>query len=125
VKQETLDWLADHPFYTRRFAFFVGRRCRESTIKAVADDVASGLGHGQGADVQYMKEQLPARRHAGSAVIGIDEVSIGKGHQYASSSAICCGVEHLGSAEPDEPKRISMASLRGSDPANAGEFIWR
>ena len=34
-----------------------------------------------------------------------------------------CGVEPSGSAEPDEPKRISMASLRGSDPANAGESI--
>ena len=25
VKQETLDWLTGNPFYTKRFAFFVGR----------------------------------------------------------------------------------------------------
>ena len=25
VKQETLSWLADNPFYTKRFAFYVGR----------------------------------------------------------------------------------------------------
>jgi len=39
VKQEKLDWLADNPFYTKRFAFFVGRRCRSSTIKDVAKEL--------------------------------------------------------------------------------------
>ena len=38
VKQERLEWLADHPFYTKRFAFFVGRRCRAMTIKDVAQE---------------------------------------------------------------------------------------
>ena len=38
VKQETLDWLADNPFHTKRFAFFVGRRCRTMTIKDVAEE---------------------------------------------------------------------------------------
>ena len=38
VKQEKLDWLADHPFYTKRFAYFVGRRCRASTIQDVAKE---------------------------------------------------------------------------------------
>ena len=38
VKQEKLDWLADNPFYTTRFAFFVGRRCRTMTIKDVAEE---------------------------------------------------------------------------------------
>jgi len=39
VKQETLPWLADNPFYTNRFAFFVGRRCRTATIRDVAREV--------------------------------------------------------------------------------------
>ena len=30
VKREQLDWLADNPLYTKRFAFYVGRRCRET-----------------------------------------------------------------------------------------------
>ena len=34
-----MDWLANNPFYTKRFAFFVGRRCRDCTIKAVAEDL--------------------------------------------------------------------------------------
>ncbi|MCF8240616.1 MAG: transposase family protein [Melioribacteraceae bacterium] len=32
VTQERLDFLADNPFYTKRFAWYVGRRCRSSTI---------------------------------------------------------------------------------------------
>jgi hypothetical protein len=32
VKQEKLTWIADNPLYTKRFAFFVGRRCRSSTL---------------------------------------------------------------------------------------------
>ena len=33
VKRERLDFLADNPLYTKRFAFYVGRRCRQATIK--------------------------------------------------------------------------------------------
>src|SRR3989304_2272032 len=38
VKQERLKWLADFPFYTKRFAFYIGRRCRDSTIQDVAQE---------------------------------------------------------------------------------------
>ena len=38
VKREGLEWLADNPFYTKRFAWFVGRRCRASTITDVAKE---------------------------------------------------------------------------------------
>jgi transposase len=38
VKQEKLDWLADNPFYTKRFAFYIGRRCRSSSIQDVAKE---------------------------------------------------------------------------------------
>src|SRR5271163_4186779 len=40
VKSERLDFLADNPLYTKRFAYYVGRRCRDGTIK----DVAAELG---------------------------------------------------------------------------------
>ena len=36
VKRERLDFLADNPLYTKRFAYYVGRRCRSATIKDVA-----------------------------------------------------------------------------------------
>jgi transposase len=41
VKQEKLDWLADNPFYSKRFSFYVGRRCQSSTIKAIAESCTS------------------------------------------------------------------------------------
>ena len=31
VKRERLDFLADNPRYTKRFAFYVGRRCQQAS----------------------------------------------------------------------------------------------
>jgi transposase len=39
VKRERLGFLADNPHYTKRFAHYVGRRCRAATIKDVAADL--------------------------------------------------------------------------------------
>lgn len=39
VKQETWPWRADNPFYPKRFAWYVGRRCRETTVKEVAREL--------------------------------------------------------------------------------------
>ena len=39
VKRERLEFLADNPFYTKRFAFYVGKRCRASSIKEVAEEL--------------------------------------------------------------------------------------
>jgi transposase len=39
VKRERLEFLADNPFYTKRFAYYVGRRCRTATIKDVAKEL--------------------------------------------------------------------------------------
>ena len=41
VKQEKLPWLANNPFYTKRFAFYVGRRCRASTSEMWLANFAS------------------------------------------------------------------------------------
>jgi transposase len=82
VKRERLDWLADNPRYTKRFAFAVGRRCRGATIKDVAEDMDLHWEAVKDLDKQYMAEQL---RQAGSAtpnVIGIDEISVGPRHTY-------------------------------------------
>jgi transposase len=38
VKQEKLAFLADSSFYTKRFAFYIGKRCSTSTIKDVAKE---------------------------------------------------------------------------------------
>ncbi len=82
VKQERLPWLADSPFYTKRFAFFVGRRCRASTIQDVAREQHLDWRAVKSLDKQYMQEQLRRVGTPGPTVIGIDEISIRKGHTY-------------------------------------------
>jgi transposase len=82
VKTERLDWLADNPFYTRRFAFFVGRRCRETPIKEVAEELRLDWQTVKDLDKQYMAEQLRRAGPPTPRVIGIDEIAIAKGHQY-------------------------------------------
>lgn len=82
VKQEKLEWLAEYPFYTKRFAFFVGRRCRISTIQDVAQEVHLNWKTVKELEKQYMREQLRRVGTPGPRVIGIDEISIRKGHDY-------------------------------------------
>ena len=82
VKQEKLDWLADNPFYSKRFAFFVGRRCRVSTIKDVAQETHLDWKTVKELEKHYMSEQLRRAGTPAPQVIGIDEISIRKGHTY-------------------------------------------
>lgn len=82
MRQEKLDWLADNPFYTKRFAFFVGRRCRSMTITDVAKETRLGWHTIKELEKQYMKEQLRRTGTPAPKVIGIDEISIRKGHTY-------------------------------------------
>jgi transposase len=82
VKQEGLEFLADNPFYTKRFAFFVGRRCRASTIQDVARETRLNWKTVKALEMQYMREQLRRAGTPGPRVIGLDEISIRKGHTY-------------------------------------------
>jgi transposase len=82
VKQEKLDWLADYPFSTKRFAFYVGRRCRDSSIRDVAEEQRLDWRTVKALEMQYMREQLRRAGTPGPKVIGIDEVSLRKGHTY-------------------------------------------
>ena len=82
MKQEKLPWLSDNPFYTKRFAFFVGRRCRVMTIQDVAKEVHLDWHTIKELEKQYMGEQLRRTGTPAPQVIGIDEISIKKGHSY-------------------------------------------
>jgi transposase len=82
VKQEKLPWLANNPFYTKRFAFYVGRRCRSSTILDVARELCLDWKTVKSLEMEYMREQLRRAGTPGPKVIGIDEISIGRGHNY-------------------------------------------
>jgi len=82
VKRERLEFLANNPFYTKRFAYYVGRRCRSATIKDVAKELKLDWHTVKELDKQYMKAQLAKAGKPRPKVIGIDEVSIRKGHTY-------------------------------------------
>lgn len=82
VKTEKLDWLADNPFYTKRFAWHVGRRCRGASISDVAKEFKLDWQTVKSLDKQYMAEQIRRAGMPGPKAIGIDEISIRKGHTY-------------------------------------------
>ena len=82
VKRERLEFLADNPFYTERFAHYVGRRCRAATIKDIAEELDLDWDAVKELDKQYMRTQLKRAGTPGPKAIGIDEISIRKGHTY-------------------------------------------
>jgi transposase len=82
VKRERLDFLANNPFYTKRFAWFVGRRCRNSTIQDMAEELHLDWHTVKELDKEYMRIQLERIGTPGPKAIGIDEISIRKGHTY-------------------------------------------
>ena len=82
VKREQLAFHADNPFYTKRFAHYVGRRCRSSSIKDIAQELNLAWDTVTALEKQYMAVQLARAGAPGPKAIGIDEISIRKGHTY-------------------------------------------
>ena len=82
VKREQLDFLSDNPFYTKRFGFVVGRRCRAASIQDVAKEFHLDWHTVKELDKQYMQVQLDRASKPAPKVIGVDEISIRKGHTY-------------------------------------------
>ena len=82
VKRERLDFLADNPLYTKRFAWYAGRRCRASTIQDVAKELHLDWHTVKELDKQDMAVQLERAGTPAPKAIGIDEISIRKGHTY-------------------------------------------
>ena len=82
VKRERLDFLADNPHFTRRFAFYVGRRCRQASIRDVAAELKLTWDTVKALEMQYMRAQIARVGTPGPKVIGIDELAIRKGHEY-------------------------------------------
>jgi transposase len=82
VKRERLEFLSDNPFYTKRFGFVVGRRCRAASIRDVATEFHLDWHTVKELDKQYMHSQLDRAGQPAPKVIGIDEISIRKGHTY-------------------------------------------
>ena len=102
VKRERRAFLADNALYTQGFAYYVGRRCRSATIKDIAEELHLDWDSVKELDKQYRRAQLARAGTPGPKVIGIDEVSIRKGHSY----------------------RIVVSDLSGWPRAIRGRPIW-
>ena len=82
MKQEKLSFLTDNPFYSKGFAFYIGKRRSTSTIKDTVKEFHLNHKTVKELEIQHMQEKL---RHAGKPrpmVIGIHEIFIRKGHIY-------------------------------------------
>jgi transposase len=82
VKREQLDFLVENALHTKRFARYVGRRCRSGTIRDVAAELHLNWQTVKRLEMNYMREQLRRVGTPGPKVTGIDEISIRKGHRY-------------------------------------------
>ena len=79
---EQLDWLAKNPRYTQRFAVHVGKRCHDMPNKAVSELEHLHDSTVKELDKLYMQQQVARVGRPAPRVIGIDEISIRKGHNY-------------------------------------------
>jgi transposase len=84
VRQEWLPWLSNSRRATKRFAQTIGRECREMTISRVAEMHQMTWDQVRALEMEYMEElvkqnPIPQKLEA----IGVDEISIRKGHNYA------------------------------------------
>ncbi|MEB2309892.1 MAG: hypothetical protein OZ917_11400 [Candidatus Brocadiaceae bacterium] len=84
MKREEVEWLSRNPFYTKRFAFFVGRRCRSMTIQDVAKELKLDWHTVKELDKQYMEKQLQRTGVPAPGAIGIDEISLRKAIRIGS-----------------------------------------
>jgi transposase len=82
VKSERLSFLSGNPRYTERFAMDVGRRCSRASVRDVARELGLDWDAVKDLEKQYMRAQLAAAGSPAPQVIGIDEISVRRGHSY-------------------------------------------
>lgn len=82
MKRERLEDFLENALHTKRFARYIGKRCRGSSIKEVAEEQCLDWHTVKRLEMQYMREQLERSGKPRPQVIGIDEISVRKGHEY-------------------------------------------
>jgi transposase len=82
VKQEKLDFMSSNPFYTKRFAEYVGKRCRTATIKDIAKELMLDWHTVKNLEKEYMAGLLRKVGTPAPEMIGVDEIAIRRGHIY-------------------------------------------
>ena len=112
VKRETLCMLAKSARFTQRFEDRIGQLCREMSIKRVAE--LNNLSWDQVCRMEkcYMRRLLvqhPPSEHLRS--IGVDEISVRKGHTYAIVVADLDQRRPIWLGDRDAPNRICTCFL--------------
>ena len=82
VKGESLSWTGNNGFYTKWFAYYVGKRCQNATIREVADELNLDWKTAKSMEMDYMREKYRRAGAPAPRVVGVDELSIRKGHNY-------------------------------------------
>jgi len=82
VKQERIEFLAENHRYTKRFMYHIGRQCRKEAIQDVAKEHKLQWRTVKELEMHYMREQIKRAGPPRPKVIGIDEISIRRGHTY-------------------------------------------
>jgi transposase len=120
---EQLDWLAKNPRYTRRYAMHVGALCREMTNKAVAELEHLHDSTVKDLDKVYMQLQVERAGPPAPRAIGVDEISVRKGHDYrVIVSDLDQRDRHRQHGEVPEGRR---RDLRGADSARGLLAGWK
>jgi transposase len=123
VKRERLDFLADNAHFTKRFAFYVGRRCQQASIRDVANELKLDWDTAKTLEMQYMRAQLERAGTPAPQAIGIDEIAVRKATATASWSAILFASGRSGSAARIVPRpawRRSTIGWGARKPAKSG-----
>ena len=123
VKRERLDFLADNPFYTKRFAHYVGRRGRAATIKDIAEELNLHWETIKTLEMQYMRAQLAKAGTPGPKVIGIDEISIRKGHTYRIVVSDLIRARPIWFGGEDRSEKYTLLSRRENLTLDGGKAI--
>ena len=116
VKREAVEFLGESPFYTKRFAYYVVRRCRSATIKDIAQELHLDWDSVKELDKQYMRAQLARAGTPGPKAIGIDEISIRKRHTYriVVSDLVRRRAIWFGGEDRSEPSMVAFYEWLGS-----------
>ena len=121
VKRERLDFLADNPHFTKRFAFYVRRRCRQASIRDVAKELRLDWDTVKTLEMQYMRAQLKRAGTPGPRAIGIDEISVRKGHSYRIVVSDLDASNRSGSAARIVQRPAWRRSTTGWEPKRAAK----
>jgi len=83
VRTETLTWLMEHGRFTKRFEEKVGRMARQMPLTEVAELNQISWDQAWRMELAYMRELMKHHPPASQIrVIGVDEISVRKGHTY-------------------------------------------